>query len=85
MLVVEAVDPLILVVVLDLAVAELVDLVIMEVLVEPLDIMELLEQAEEEAALVLVQLQTLEDVVVMVLSSSLILLDKYQKNCYNSK
>ena len=80
MLVVEAVDPLILVVVLDLVVAALVDLVIMEVLVEPLDIMELLEQAEEEAALVLVQLQTLEDVVVMVLSSSLILLDKYQKN-----
>ena len=80
MLVVEAVDPLILVVVLDLVVAALVDLVIMEVLVEPLDTMELLEQAEEEAALVLVQLQTLEDVVVMVLSSSLILLDKYQKN-----
>ena len=80
MLVVEEVDPLILVVVLDLVVAALVDLVIMEVLVEPLDIMELLEQVEEEAALVLVQLQTLEDVVVMVLSSSLILLDKYQKN-----
>ena len=80
MLVVEAVDPLILVVVLDLVVAALVDLVIMEVLVEPLDIMELLEQAEEEAALVLVQLQTLEGVVVMALSLSLILLDKYQKN-----
>ena len=80
MLVVEAVDPLMLVAVLDLAVAALVDLVIMEVLVEPLDIMELLEQVEEEAALVLVQLQTLEGVVVMALSLSLILLDEYQKN-----
>ena len=80
MLVEEAVDPLILVVVLDLAVAALVDLVIMEVVVEPLDIMELLEQAEEEAALVLVQLHTLEGVVVMALSLSLILLDEYQKN-----
>ena len=80
MRVVEAVDPLILVVVLDLAVAALVDLVIMEVLVEPLDIMELPEQAAEEAALVQDQLQTLEGVVVMALSSSLILLDEYQKN-----
>ena len=80
MLVVEAVDPLMLVVVLDLVVAALVDLVIMEVLVVPLELMELLEQAEEEAALVLVQLQTLEGVVVMALSLSLILLDEYQKN-----
>ena len=80
MLVVGAVDPLMLVAVLDLAVAALVDLVIMEVLVEPLELMELLEQAEEEAAPVLAQLQTLEDVVVMALSLSLILLDEYQKN-----
>jgi hypothetical protein len=80
MLVVGVVDPLILVVVLDLVAVELVDLVIMGVVVEPLELMELLEQAEEEAAAVLVQLQTLEDVVVMALSSSLILLDKYQKN-----
>ena len=84
MLVVEAVDPLILVAVLDLVAAVLVDLVVVE-MVEPLELMELLEQAEEEAAAVLEQLHTLEDVVVMVLSSSLILLDKYQKNCYNSK
>ena len=80
MLVVEAVDPLMLVVVLDLAVAALVDLVIMEVLVEPLELMELPEQVEVVAVPALVQLHILEGVVVMVLSSSLILLDKYQKN-----
>ena len=79
MLVVGAVDPLILVAVLDLVAAVLGDLQ-QAARLDKLDLMELLEQVEVEAALVLEILQTLEGVVVMALSLSLILLDEYQKN-----